>query len=114
MPAGDPRGTQAIGRLRVEIRRYLCKETTAVALQVVMTEMGLAITLTPPHYIFRVPIPATPTPAQEESFAGLPKLYAVDPPQREPDRLIITGGDVECLPGILTELASVGLAFASP
>lgn len=110
----DPRGAQAIGRLRQEIRRFLCKEITAGGLQAVMTELGLAITLTPPQYVFRVPIPASPTPAQEESFAGLPKLYAVDPPIRESATLVITGDDVECLPGILTELASVGLVFASP
>lgn len=110
----DPRGTQAIGRLRAEIRRYLCKEIPAGALQAVMTELGLAITLTPPQYVFRVACPPVLTPAQEESCAGLPKLYAVDPPQREPAALVITGSDVECLPGILTELSSVGLVFASP
>lgn len=110
----DPRGTQAIGRLRQEIRRYLCKEVPAQGLQAVLVEVGLDITLTPPHYVFRVPCPAAFTPAQEESIAGLPTLYAVDPPQRTPDTLVITGGDVECLPGILTELAGVGLVFASP
>ena len=110
----DPRGTQAIGRLRGEIRRYLCKEIPAAALQAVLTELGLDITLTPPQYLFRVPCPATLTPAQEESCAGLPKLYAVDPPQRTPAALVITGGDVECLPGILTELAGVGLLFCTP
>ena len=110
----DPRGTQAIGRLRQEIRRYLCKETTAETLQAFLSVLGLDITLTPPQYIFRVPCPAPLTTAQEESCAGLPTLYAVDPPQREPAALVITGGDVECLPGILTELAGVGLAFSSP
>lgn len=108
----DPRGTQAIGRLRGEIRRYLCKQIPVEALQAVMTDLGLAITLTPPQYTFRVPCPPALTPAQEESCAGLPKLYAVDPPQRTPEALVITGADVECLPGILTELASVGLVFA--
>lgn len=108
MAAGDPRGAQAIGRLRKEIRQYLCKEIPAAALQAALTELGLDIALTPPQYVFRVPCPPALTPAQEESVAGLPKLYAVDPPQRAPDTLVITGGDVECLPGILTELASVG------
>lgn len=114
MGADDPRGTQAIARLRREIRRYLCKEMPAAGLQTVLTELGLDIRLTPPQYVFRVPCPAALTPAQEESCAGLPKLYAVDPPERTPEALVITGGDVECLPGILTELASVGLVFNSP
>jgi len=114
MAADDPRGTQAITRLRKEIRRYLCKEVPAEGLQTVLAELGLDIVYTPPQYVFRVPCPAALTPAQEESCAGLPKLYAVDPPQRTPAALVITGGDVECLPGILTELASVGLLFHTP
>ena len=102
---------QAIGRLRQEIRRYLCKEVGSDVLASAIQGMGLDITLAGQGYTFRVTCPAAMTPVQEESIAGLPKLYAVEPPERRPDGLIITGHDVECLPGILTELASVGLVF---
>lgn len=102
--------TQAIGRLRTQIRRYLCRQAAPEALAELFRELRLAIELTPHGYTFRVPLPPAPlTPAQEESVAGLPALYAVEPPQRTPEAIVLTGSDVECLPGILTELTGVGL-----
>lgn len=104
---------QAIGRLRGEIRRYLCNEVPLQVLEATLRGVGLNIELTPDGYRFRVPCSKTLNPAQEESVMALPKLYAVDPPQRLPDAILVAGCDVECLPGILTELSSVGLIFHS-
>ncbi len=112
------RAQEVIGQLRGEIRKFVCRQMTAEHLGQLFQGAGLDIQLTPQGYQFRVPMPgpagaATPplTPTQEESVAGLPKLYAVDPPQRTAEAILITGADVECLPGILTELSSVGLMF---
>lgn len=110
--------THAIGRLRGEIRRFLCRQIPQETLAALLRELGLPIELTPTGYVCRVGLPPAPlTPAQEESLEGLPRLYAVEPPQRTAEAVVIMGSDVECLPGILTELTGVGLLsihLASP
>ncbi|MBI4314111.1 MAG: hypothetical protein HY594_04770 [Candidatus Omnitrophica bacterium] len=98
--------TQAIGRLRGEIRKFLCKEIPLEVLQQKFRESGLDITLAPEgSYAFVVRCPAAQrTPFILEVFSGLPKLYAVDPPTEKQGSYLIVGHDVECLSGILTEL----------
>ncbi len=102
--------TQAIGRVRGQIRRFLCKEITDRDLEGLLCADGLEITLRAggAEYTFRVPSATSLTPGQAQVLAEMPKLHAVDPPQQTPDALLITGFDVECLPAMLTELTGAG------
>ncbi len=103
--------TQAIGRLRGEIRRYLRKELSVEGLAQTFRGAGLEMPLTAPgSYPFRIPYPAAVvSPPLEEAIDALPRLYAVAPAERAAEQLILRGDDVECLPGILTELTGFGL-----
>lgn len=102
---------QAIGRLRGEIRRYLCKEVPLERLNLLLRDLGLDITLHPGgEYAWRLPAPAGGvTPAQDQALTEMPKAHAVDPPQRLPDAILIRGFDVECLPAMILELHGAGL-----
>ncbi len=102
--------TQAIGRVRGQIRRFLCKEITDRDLEGLLRAAGLEITLraSGAEYTFCVPSGAALTPVQEQVLAEMPKLHAVDPPKQTPEALLITGFDVECLPAMLTELTGAG------
>lgn len=103
--------TQAIGRLRADIRKFLCREIPQDVLQERFRHAGLDIALVGEgSYTFTVPCPvAQRTPVLVEIFSSLPKLYAVDPPTSSDEAYVITGHDVECLAGILTELTGAGL-----
>lgn len=112
----DQQVTQAIGRLRGEIRRYLCKETGYDTLSRFLRDLGLDIDLRPSgEYTLRLSAPnGTLTPAQDQVLAEMPKVHAVDPPQRTAGAILITGFDVECLPAMMVELTEARLFELRP
>lgn len=103
--------TQAIGRVRAEIRQYLCKQRTLKEISNTLQSLGLEISLAAEGvYTFRLPAPGPAlTQAQQAVVEEMPSLHAVDPPACTPAGITIHGYDLECLPAMLTELTGCGL-----